>query len=384
MRILLVSSSSGSRGGGELYLLYLGRALAARGHKVTLWASLHPRMDELANSFSSFAEVVRSRYRNTYDRRGRSVASYYSFWSTCRIAAEWRKIGAEVVHINKQNLEDGLDLLNAARWSRLPSLCTIHLTQSALYLKAKFSPLRDWIARRALRRFRGLLVTVPESRRRDLLDFLGPTPNVRIVPTGVPLFDLTTREAQRTRTRLELGYMPEHLVFVCIGRMVPQKRPLLFLEEANRIHQAQPRARFLWVGDGTLSADWDTKVAERQMGECVQRLPWQMDVQPFLFAGDVLLHTADYEGLSLALLEALSAGLPCALMPNLLAEMPFLNENNSLRIDPEGRWLEALKSPVHLSRLGSAARRLAEREFSFTKMAENYETLYQVSLRSAA
>src|SRR5688500_16843185 len=76
MKILLVSSSSGSRGGGELYLLYLGRALAQRGHSLTLWASTHTRMDELANSFSGIGEVLRSPYRNTYDHRGRSISSY--------------------------------------------------------------------------------------------------------------------------------------------------------------------------------------------------------------------------------------------------------------------------------------------------------------------
>src|SRR5205809_5773405 len=76
MRILLASSSSGSRGGGELYLLYLGRALAARGHDVILWASSHSRMNELAASFAAFGKVQRSDYVNTYDRRLRSVASY--------------------------------------------------------------------------------------------------------------------------------------------------------------------------------------------------------------------------------------------------------------------------------------------------------------------
>ena len=60
MKILLASSSSGSRGGGELYLVYLGRALAHRGHAVTLWASTNPRMDELANTFSGFGQVLRS------------------------------------------------------------------------------------------------------------------------------------------------------------------------------------------------------------------------------------------------------------------------------------------------------------------------------------
>ena len=55
MKILLASSSSGSRGGGELYLLYLGRALAERGHEAMLWASAHPRMNELAEKWKKDA-----------------------------------------------------------------------------------------------------------------------------------------------------------------------------------------------------------------------------------------------------------------------------------------------------------------------------------------
>src|SRR3954465_11921994 len=139
MKILLASSSSGSRGGGELFLVYLGRALAQRGHQVTLWASTHPRMDELSNTFVGFGEVVRSRYANTYDLRGRSLASYLNVLGARSIAGEWRRLGADVIHINKQNLEDGLDLLRAARGSGLPSLATVHLTQTARYLKAKLA-----------------------------------------------------------------------------------------------------------------------------------------------------------------------------------------------------------------------------------------------------
>jgi glycosyltransferase involved in cell wall biosynthesis len=287
MRILLASSSSGSRGGGELYLIYLARALVQRGHSVTLWASTHPRMDELANTFASFGEVIRSRYDNTYDRRGRSLAGHFHYWASARAALEWRQARVDLVHVNKQNLEDGTELLRAARWSRLPSLCTIHLTQSAKYLGAKFAGIRDWTARRALRTYRGLIVAVLENRRSDLLQFLGPTPKVRLVQNGVPLFDLTQREALRSNKRAELMLGRDHLLFLGVGRMVPQKRPLLFLERAERIRRTFPQARFLWVGDGPLAGAWDAEVARRGLGEFVQRLTWQMDIQPFLFAADL-------------------------------------------------------------------------------------------------
>jgi glycosyltransferase involved in cell wall biosynthesis len=381
VRILLASSSSGSRGGGELYLVYLGRALVQRGHHVTLWASSHPRMDELANTFSSFGEVIRSRYHNTYDFRARSVAAYFNYAAAARIAREWRRTDAEVIHINKQNLEDGLDLLRAARWAQRPSLCTIHLTQSARYLGAVFARLRDYVSRRALLAYPGMLVTVLAQRRRDLLDFIGATPRVRLIQNGVPLFDLSRRPAVRAARRAELGLRPEDPLFVAVGRMVPQKRPLVFLELAEKIRQTAPNARFLWVGDGPLSPAWDSWVSAHKLDGAIQRVPWQVDVVPLLFAGDVFLHTAEFEGLPLAILEALSAGLPCALLPNLLAEMPFLNAENSLAVDDAGEWLQKALQPAVRESIGRAGRRLAEDEFSYAQMAENYEMLYNVAKR---
>ena len=65
MRILFVSSSSGSRGGGETFLVYLGKALARRGHKVMLWVSDHGRMNEVAGRFEAFGTVQRAEYVNT-------------------------------------------------------------------------------------------------------------------------------------------------------------------------------------------------------------------------------------------------------------------------------------------------------------------------------
>lgn len=380
MKILLVSSSSGSRGGGELYLLYLGKALAGRGHEVTLWASTHPRMDELAHAFTSFGRVHRAPYDNTYDQPGRSVSSWMNVGTARRIAAEWRASGADFLHINKQNLEDGLDLLHAAQHARLPSLCTIHLTQSARYLRAKLAGIRDFVSRQALSAYRGLLVTVLEDRQRDLAAFLADSRRVRLVPNGVPIFDLRARDTLRRAKRAELLISNGNLLVVAVGRMVPQKRPLLFLEYAERARRELPGARFLWIGDGELGAEWDREVAARCLGHTVQRIAWQSDVSAWLLAADVFLHVAEFEGLPLAVLEAMSARLPCAITPNLLREMPFLDPGNSIAIDDEGEWIRALADHSLLLARGAAARQLAEERFSFERMAEDYEALYREAI----
>ncbi len=380
MKILLASSSSGSRGGGELYLIYLGRALAQRGHAVTLWASSNPRMDELANTFSGFGEVLRSAYENTYDQRARSLASYLNFAASRKIAAVWRGAEPDVLHLNKQNLEDGLDLLRAARQSSIPALSTIHLTQNARQLRAKFPALRDFVSRRALRHFSGFLVTVLENRQRDLAGFLGDSPRLRMIPNGVPLFDLARRRAVRATMRKELGYTPAEQLFIAVGRMVRQKRPLVFLEKAEQILRTLPDAKFLWVGDGALSAEWDAQVAAKGLGQKIRRLPWHTDVQSLLLSADVFLHVAEFEGLPLAILEAMSAALPCAITANLLGEMFFMNADNSITIGEDEAWIGRLRDQAQLAALGAAARRLAEEKFSFGKMAESYEALYRETL----
>ena len=381
MKILLVSSSSGSRGGGELYLLYLGRALTRRGHEVTLWASDHTRMDELCGLFSSIGSVVRSAYTNTYDHRTRSIASYLNFCGATRIAAEWRALRPDFIHVNKQNLEDGLDLLRAARLTRLPTLATIHLSQSARYLKAVLAPLRDAVSRLALDAYPGDLVCVLDERARDLRAFLGEHSRISAIPNGVELFDLSTRPALRAAKRSELGVADGTSLIAAVGRLVPQKRPLVFLELAARIHERLPDAHFIWVGDGELAPEWDARVTELGVGGFVKRLGWQRNVRDLLFAADVFLHTAEFEGLPLAILEAMSAALPCAITPNLLAEMPFLDATNSIAIGKDGAWSGVLSNREMLNALGAKARRLCERQFSFDTMAERYEGLYHKAAR---
>jgi glycosyltransferase involved in cell wall biosynthesis len=377
MKILLVSSSSGSRGGGELYLLYLGRALAARGHEVTLWAADHPRMDELCALFEPIGRVVRSTYKNTYDYRTRSVANYLNYASYRRLSHEWEVLAPDVIHINKQNLEDGLDLLRAAAMSGIPHLTTIHLTQSARYLRAQLAPLRDFVARRALRQDSGPLVCVLEDRAHDLAQFVGDASRVRTIANGVELYDLSERASIRDAQRTKLGLTLETLLLAAVGRLVPQKRPFVFLQLAQRIHARFPSAQFIWVGDGTLSEEWDAAVQERGMSKFVHRLGWQANVRDFLFAADVFLHTAEFEGLPLAILEAFSAQLPCAITPNLLAEMPFLSQMNSISIGSDDSWAAMLADREQLAAIGRDARRLAEESFSFSLMAERYETIYR-------
>ena len=374
MKTLLVSSSSGSRGGGELYQLYLGQALRERGHEVTLWMSTHERMDELAALFAPIGPVIRAPYTNTYDYRFRSLNHLLGGTIAKRIAQQWCQLKPDVIHLNKQNLEDCLDLLEAARLTQIPSLATIHITQDAKYLRAKYAAPRDWVARRFLKKFPGILIPTLDQRERELRDFVGPQARIHTVVNGVPLIDLTQRAPSRADVHAELNIPADQNIILAVGRVVPQKRPFLWLDWVDKLHRQLPNTRFVWVGGGELADDFDRTARARNLP--VHRVAWTNNVPRYLLAADAFMHTAEFEGLSFALLEALSAGLPIIITANLLAELPFLTPEVSVALSDDGAWREPLQSPAHLAKLAHNTRALAEEKFSFARMARDYEALY--------
>jgi glycosyltransferase involved in cell wall biosynthesis len=378
MRILLVSSSSGSRGGGELFLVSLGRALSELGHDTMLWASTHHRMDELCARFQHFGKVYRSEYRNTYDRRLRALSAALDLGTAVRLMTDWRRLKPDVIHLNKQNLEDGLEFVWAANLSRIPSICSIHVTQNAAYLKARLHGVRNALSRFILQQYHGWIVAPGNSRLTDLQTFLGRNDRTTLVQNGVPIPALNGLSELRSAKRKELNIRGDQLLCVAVGRMVEQKRPLLFLDLAGKIASLMPQTVFCWVGDGPLRSEWNLAAAKKGLANRVFVTGWVGEVQPFYAAADLFLHTAAYEGLPLALLEAMAAGLPCVLTPNLLEDLKFLDSTATVATDESSHhWIQSISDPGERRRLGSGARNIAVRNFSVARMARDYELLYE-------
>jgi glycosyltransferase involved in cell wall biosynthesis len=384
MRILLASSGSGSRGGGEIFLYYLSGELTVRGHEVVMWIPNHPRMDELASRCARFARIVRANYRNTYDYSARSLSTFINWRVSRRIASEWEALRPHVIHINKQNLEDGLDLLRAVRYCALPSVCTIHLTQNSRYLRVRAGWLRDSIARRQLSRYQGVLVAVQEGRRSVLNEFLAGRASTKTIFNGVPRVDDAVSRPLRDAKRSELGLSDSDYLVLGLGRLVEQKRPFLFLRTAKELHERLPATKFLWVGDGPLADDWRRAIAREKLKDVIYCVGWQVDVLPYLLASDLLLHVAEFEGLPLAVIEAMAAGLTCAVTKNLSSEVPLFNKDNVLFADDIEDLAEQLRNPLALAPIAQGGRRLVEGALSVSKMAESYEQLYLDAKRCAS
>jgi len=379
MRILLASSSSGSHGGGEIFLRYLGEALHADGHEVALWASEHDRMDDLAQGFAEFGEVIRSPYRNTYDLRARSLGASMHNANRRAAATGWATWQPDIVHINKQNLEDGLDLLNAARDGAIPHLCTIHITQSARYLRANNAWLRDTLSRCALTRYPGLITAVSDRRQQELQSFAGLNGTVRRIYNGIPDVDPVQIPEWRTRCRADLGIDDDQMLITMVARMTAQKSPQHFLDAALKIGRRLPQARFLWVGDGDFSTQWDRWVEDNDMADRITRLGWQADTRPWFAASDRYLHLAQYEGLPLAILEAMRMGLPCFITQSMVDEVEVFRDSPLQVAHSNGSedWIGNIEAA---GALVAPTRRLYEKHFRAEVMAGEFSNIYREAI----
>lgn len=93
-----------------------------------------------------------------------------------------------------------------------------------------------------------------------------------------------------------------------VARFRPQKRVDRWVEVAAALHRINPDIQFLMVGDGPDDEMLRRKIAELKL-ENVMQLPGKLNDTLAVYKQlDVFLLTSDFEGLPLALLEAMSCG----------------------------------------------------------------------------
>lgn len=98
-----------------------------------------------------------------------------------------------------------------------------------------------------------------------------------------------------------------HLIFV--GRLSLIKQVDQFITIVNAIRRIMPNVRAAIVGDGPLMADMLTYTDELGLTENVEFLGQRADVEPLMARSMVFVLTSKSEGLSIAMIEAMAAGV---------------------------------------------------------------------------
>ena len=291
--------------------------------------------------------------------------------------------------LRKRLREARLDVLNAhlfhaalaarivARGARVGKLVvTHHFNERRAW---RFAAERLWSARaaRVSAVSRTVAATVAAGLRLPLAE-------VRVVPNGVDLAAIAAKApAAREESRRRLRLPAAARVVGTVGRLVPEKAPLMLLEAFALLAASDAELRLVYVGDGPLHEKVWRRAKHLGLGERVMITGFQPDVPAALAALDVFALSSRTEGHPVALLEAMAAGLPIAACRIPAVEETVGPDGQAALLVPPGSAQELAAALGRLfadralaARLGAAAKSLAGERYSVAGMVRGYEELF--------
>lgn len=163
----------------------------------------------------------------------------------------------------------------------------------------------DWLTLR----FARTLVAVSGPVRQSAHTYLGCTSEIQVIQNGI---DISKMQGPG-RTRGSLGMDSTHFIIGTVGRFEPVKRYDLLLACAAPLMKKYSHLRLCLVGLGSQEEALRAQASDLGIADCVAFVIAQpaIDYYPLF---DCFVQTTAQEGVSIALLEAMSFGLPCVVM----------------------------------------------------------------------
>jgi sugar transferase (PEP-CTERM/EpsH1 system associated) len=302
----------------------------------------------------------------------------FQFMVGC-LARTMREFKPHVVHSRNWG---AIEAVPAARLTRVP--VTIHSEHGYEMDMLRGLPLHRRIMRRMAYTAADVVFTVSEELRNYHAHqaFL-PAERIRVLPNGVDTTKFRPRPAERAEMRRQLGLTKDCVACGSVGRLVAIKDHSTLLQAAKiLVERGAPVGLFL-LGTGPELANHQQFVAASPyLSSRVKFLDVSADVPSFLNALDVFVLPSRSEGMSNTLLEAMAAGLP-VVASRVGGNSEIIEEKYSGWLFETGNVEELAARLEHLTqnpalrqRLGQAARKRAEGEFSLERMISRYHDLY--------
>ncbi|MGO9579437.1 MAG: glycosyltransferase [Desulfobaccales bacterium] len=208
-----------------------------------------------------------------------------------------------------------------------------------------------------------------------------PASRLTLMPYGIPLAELDP-PLSRGEARERLGLSGEELVIGAVGRLEEQKGHTHLLAALPEVRRQIPDLVVLLIGEGRRQEDLRRQVRDLGLEGTVRFLGTRRDLPEIYRALDLFVHPSLWEGLPLALLKAMGAGLPVVATRVSGSREAVTDGVNGCLVAPGDSEalaraiLDLARQPEARRRLGGAARRTVAERYSLEAMLKRLEELY--------
>jgi glycosyltransferase involved in cell wall biosynthesis len=369
-RTIALMLESDGPGGAEVLLLQLAEELRRRGHDVV------PVGPERGVGWLP-ERLCESGFEPAYFHLDRTLDPGL----VRRLAELFRRRGVELVHGHEFTM--AVYGAAAARRAGLPNVITFHGSQTMCRALRRRVAVR-WAMRRS-----AATVAVSEATRLQLAADLGvPAGHIVTVAKGVP-----GRTGDPAPIRAELGVRDGERLLLAVGNLSERKGHLVLLQALAQLEREGLRTPWRLAIAGGRGGEMHEALVrfagEHGLASRVHILLNRTDIPNLQAAADVFVMPSLWEGLPLAVLEAMVAGK--AIVASRTSGIPeaIVDGEHGLLVPPgdPAALAAALRQVLEhgdlRQRLANAAERRGRAEFTIEAMADRYEAVYRRALARA-
>lgn len=271
------------------------------------------------------------------------------------------------------------NVLYPVRKLHIPFVYTVHgwsFHNDQAFLVKK---LRGW-SEKLICHYANQVICVSESNKNTGREVFG-LHNAIVIENGVNLVKFNP-DGSHKNLRSEFGFSDSDFIVGFIARCTKQKNPLVFLAALERIHAVNPSVKGLFVGEGDMDEEVDAYIQQHQMSGYLYRSPFRTDVPNLLHIIDVYCLPSLWEGLSIALLEAMAMEKAIIATPTDGTKEVIEHRTNGLVIPFDD--IPALTNAINvffedrnlMKECAIKARRFVAERFNANRVAESVSAIY--------
>jgi glycosyltransferase involved in cell wall biosynthesis len=321
----------------------------------------------------------------------RSLFPFKDFKAYLAILRYIRKFQPDIVHTHGAKV--GLLGRLAANKAKVPLIVhTYHGHLFHSYFNRLFTRLLISLEKRLLK-ITDIIIAISKAQKNDLENILQVKnkEKIRLVPLGVDYIDDTLKEHYRQAFKRTYQVNSEAICVGILGRMVPIKNPLLFLQIAEYIlkRSSGKEYKFFIVGEGSELRAMKQYLKQRDISFTEQNedcpivfTSWIQNIQNVLEGLDIVVLTSFNEGTPLSLIEAQLCTKPVVaadvggVKDTLVdGETGFLIQGHNVQQFSEA--IERLAKDKNLrQQMGERGKQFASASFSKAKEVERMRKIY--------
>ncbi|MCC7118163.1 MAG: glycosyltransferase [Anaerolineales bacterium] len=192
---------------------------------------------------------------------------------------------------------------------------------------------------------------------------------------------LSLERIDRREVRAEFDLQENDIFLLSVGRLVRQKAHEILISAMPQILKRHPNVKLGICGDGVLRTKLETQIENLRLASSVKLLGRWDNVSRFLIAADIFVLPSRWEGLPIALLEAMSAGLPVVATNVEGVDEVIVERESGFLVPVENSQLLAeailklIDDPRLLIDMGKAAQAQVFENYTEERMCEQYLAL---------